>query len=104
MDDSSSAYAAARRVLFTFHPGEPEMWLLLASQTFPMFFLGGTMRPIIAPHPGMPTKPDYLLQYEAATWRGDMTLLEFLRKVNAKGAILEHIRKSHIAAGTQDSL
>ena len=42
MDDSSSAYAAARRVLFTFHPGEPEMWLLMASQAFPMFFLGGT--------------------------------------------------------------
>ncbi|CAE7258069.1 PIF1 [Symbiodinium sp. CCMP2592] len=98
MDDSSSAYAAARRVLFTFHPGEPEMWLLLASQAFPMFFLGGTMRPIIAPHPGMPRKPDYVLQYEAAGWRGEMTLLEFLRKVNAKGAILEHIRKSHPAA------
>ena len=48
--------------LFTFHPGEPEMWLLLASQTFPMFFLGGTMRPIIAPHPGMLAKPEYVCQ------------------------------------------
>ncbi|CAE7038715.1 unnamed protein product [Symbiodinium natans] len=104
MDDGSSAYAAARRVLFTFHPGEPEMWLLLASQAFPMYFLGGTMRPIIAPHPGMPKKPDYVRQYEAAAWRGQMTLLEFLRRVNAKGAILEHIRKSHAASGTESIL
>ena len=98
MDDSSSAYAAARRVLFTFHPGEPEMWLLMASQAFPMFFLGGTMQPIIAPHPGMPVKPEYVRHCEAAAWCGEMTLLEFLRKVNVKGAILNHIRKSHASA------
>ena len=62
------------------------------------------MRPIIAPHPGMPAKPDYVCQYETATWRGEMTLLEFLRKVNAKEAILEHIRKAHIASGSTTSL
>ena len=95
MDDSSSAYGAARRVLFTFHPGEPEMWLLLANQSFPMFFMGGTLQPLIAPHPGMETKPQYVHLYEEATWRGELTLLEFLRRVNRKGAILEHIRKAH---------
>ena len=96
MDDASSGYGAARRVLFTFHPGEPEMWLLLANQTFPMFFMGGTMQPIIAPHPGMPVKPEYLQLYEAADWRCDMPLIEYLRKVNKKGAILEHIRKAYL--------
>ena len=28
-----------------------------------------------------------------------MTLLEFVRRVNVKGAILEHIKKSHKSAG-----
>ena len=95
MDDQSSGYAAARRVLFTFHPGEPEMWLLLANQQFPMFFMGGTMQPIIAPHPGMAQKPKYVELYEAAAWKGNLNLLEYLRKVNSQGAILEHIRKAH---------
>ena len=95
MDDSSSGYGAARRVLFTFHPGEPEMWMLLAAQNFPMFFMGGTLMPIVAPHPGMPKKPGYVNLYEAAQWRGEMCLLEYLRKVNKKGGILEHIRKAH---------
>ena len=104
MDDSSSAYAAARRVLFTYHPGEPEMWLHLANQNFPLFFMGGTIRPIIAPHPGMAEKPEYVRQYEAAEWRGEMTLLEYLRKVNDKGAILEHIRKAHRESGGGVSL
>ena len=94
MDDRSSGYAAARRVLFTYHPGEPEMWLTLANQQFPMFFLGGTMQPIVAPHPGMAEPPKYVQLYEAATWKGELSLLEFLRRVNGKGAILEHIRKA----------
>ncbi|CAE7481979.1 unnamed protein product [Symbiodinium sp. CCMP2592] len=104
MDDTSSGYGAARRVLFTFHPGEPEMWLLLANQTFPMFFMGGTMQPIIAPHPGMEVKPEYLQLYEAATWRGEMPLIEYLRKVNKKGSILEHIRKAYLKTDGSISL
>ena len=105
MDDASSGYGAARRVLFTYHPGEPEMWLLLATQNFPMFFMGGTMMPIIAPHPGMPKKPSYVQHYEAAAgWRAEMTLIEFLRKTNKKGLILEHIRKAHQKAGGDMSL
>ena len=95
MDDKSSGYAAARRVLFTYHPGEPEMWLSLANQQQPMFFLGGTMQPIVAPHPGMPEPPKYVQLYEAAAWKGELSLLEFLRRVNGKGAVLEHIRKAH---------
>ena len=95
MDDSSSGYGAARRVLFTFHPGEPAMWMLLAAQNFPMFFMGGTMTPLVAPHPGMPKKPGYVTLYETAQWRGEMCLLEYLRKVNKQGGILEHIRKAH---------
>ena len=97
MDDQSSGYSAARRVLFTMHPGEPEMWMQLASQNFPMFFMGGTMEPIIAPHPGMPNKPAYVERYEVSTWRGDnMSLLDFLRRSNNKGNILEHIRKAQL--------
>ena len=97
MDDQSSGYGAARRVLFTSHPGEPEMWMQLASQNFPMFFMGGTMEPIIAPHPGMSRKPAYVERYEQSSWRGDgMCLLDFLRKTNNKGDVLEHIKKAHL--------
>ena len=77
---------------------------LLANQTFPMFFLGGTMRPIIAPHPGVSTKPNNVLHYAASAWQGEMTLLEFLRKVNQRGEILEHIQTSHLKAGSSISL
>ena len=52
----------------------------------------------------MVDKPQYVQQYEQATWRGDMTLLEFLRKVNAKGAILEHTRKAHQRSGSTAGL
>ena len=104
LDDASSGYGAARRVLFTFHPGEPEMWLLLASQSHPMFFMAGTMMPIIAPHPEMEWKPAYVQLYEEAMWRGEMTLLEYLRKVNSKGGILEHIRKVHFKSGQLQDL
>lgn len=69
MDDHSTGYAAARRVLVTYHPGEPEMWLLLGNQQQPMFFMCGTMQPIIAPHPGMEPKPRYVELYENATWK-----------------------------------
>ncbi|CAE7260998.1 unnamed protein product [Symbiodinium microadriaticum] len=85
-------------------PRRREMWLLMASQAFVMFFLGGTVQPIIAPHPGMPVMPEYVRRYEAAAWRGEMTLLEFLRKVNVKGAILNHIRRSHASARSELTL
>eukprot|EP00971_Amphidinium_carterae_P144005 2853588-Amphidinium_carterae.4 len=100
MDDSSTAYGAARRVLFTFHPGEAEMWLLLANQLHPSFFMGGTMFHIVAPCPGMWPKPDYVLKDEASTWRAEMCLLQFLRKCNKDGNILDHIRKAHRDSGS----
>ena len=52
----------------------------------------------------MAQRPKYVDQYETAKWRGSMCLLEFLRKVNGKGQILEHIRKAHAKSGAACSL
>ena len=79
-------------------------WRARASPCSPMFFMGGTMMPIIAPHPDMDRKPAYVQLYEEALWRGEMTLLEYLRKVNSKGGILEHIRKVHFKSGQMQDL
>eukprot|EP00973_Karenia_brevis_P033059 4562216-Karenia_brevis.AAC.1 len=49
LNDEASDYAVARRVLFDFHPLEPEMWLNLATHLFPQFSTGGTVWPIVAP-------------------------------------------------------
>ena len=62
------------------------MWLQIAAQQFPVFKMGGSIYPVIAPYAGMPTKPEFVEQYENCNWRGQhMSLLEFLRKVNKKG-------------------
>ena len=60
LDDGATDYSVARRILFDYHLLEPEMWMLLAQQLFPMFSYGGTVVPIIAPYAGMQTKPQYV--------------------------------------------
>ena len=104
-DTSSSGYSIAFRILATYHPGEPEMWLALAAQRFPQFHVGGTVKPIRAPWPGMDVVPDFVLRYQSCTWRGDdMSLLEWLRKTNDRGAILHWLRRHHLASKNDLSL
>ena len=96
LDDGASDYAVARRVLFDFHPLEPEMWMMLAQQMFPMSRYQGTLVPIIAPYPDMETKPQFVMLYETCPWRDDCrTLLDFLRKTNAKGEIISWLKKKY---------
>ncbi|CAE7216363.1 pif1, partial [Symbiodinium sp. CCMP2456] len=95
-DTGSTGCGLAVRILATYHPGEPEMWLALAAQQFPQFAVGGTVRPIQAPWPGMPEKPDFVLNYERCAWRGeDMCLLDWLRKTNTKGDIVSWVKQAH---------
>ena len=53
LDDDASAYHTAKKVLLDYHPQEPDMWLQLAAQQFPVFKTSGTMVPIIARYVGM---------------------------------------------------
>ena len=100
-DSQVSGYGLAFRVLSSFHPSEPEMWLTLFPQLFPSFVFGGTMKPIVAPWPGMPEQPAFVQAYETCGWREDsMTLLDYLRKTNEAGEILHWLQKAHTNANT----
>ena len=96
LNDDASSYSVARRVLFDYHPLEPEMWLSLAAKLVPPCGYGGTLYPIVAPWPGMEKKPDFVELYETSGWRGEsMTLLEFLRKSGKSGGIIRWLKEKH---------
>ena len=96
LNDQASDYSVARRILFCYHPLEPEMWLTLANERFPQVDYKGTLFDIQVPLPNCTVKPRWLLNYEKATWRRDgMPLLEFLRKSNADGKIIRYIQESY---------
>ena len=94
LNDDASDYSVARRVLFDHHPLEPEMWLGLSGALFPQFSFGGTLVDIFAPWPGMEEPPAYVARYEACAWKGrSVPLLEFLRKSNVKGEIVQWLQR-----------
>ena len=96
LDDDLSDYHVARKVLFDYHPQEPDMWLQLAAQQFPVFKTAGSIFPIIAPYFGMPAKPDFVTRYEECTWKGtEMNLLEYLRKANKDNKPLRYIVEAY---------
>ena len=100
LNDEASDYSIARRILFDHHPLEPEMWLTLFAQKFPQCVMGGTLMDISAPIPGTDMKPEYVQRYEASEWRSrTMTLLEFLRKSNAEGGIIQWLKRKHARSG-----
>ena len=91
-DDSVSGHRIASKILFDYHPQEPDMWLQLAAQQFPVFKMGGSIVPILAPYCGMPKKSKEVELYEASEWRGEsMSFLEFLRKTNKHGRPMRYI-------------
>ena len=104
LSDAGGAYNLARRVLFSYHPPEPEMWLTIAAQQFPQFAAGGSMKPILAPWPGMPAKSAEVLLYEASPWAGRLSLLNFLRRTNEEGQPIAWIVKDHKRCGSTKSL
>ena len=59
--------------------------------------MSGSMCDIMAPNfDNMEKKPKFVEVYEAAAWRrDDMTLLEFLRKSNTDGKIINYIVEKH---------
>ena len=96
LNDEASDYSIARRVLFDHHPLEPEMWLTLFAQKFLQCVMGGTLMDIRAPIPGADSKPEFVERCEVCEWRrGSMTLLEFLRKSNAEGGMIQWLKRKH---------
>ena len=94
LNDEASAFSVARRVLFDYQPGEPEMWLYLFAQQFRPCRYGGTKVTLLCPWPGMETKPKVVTLYEECDWRRDgMTLLEFCRKSNKDGEIAQWVAR-----------
>ena len=82
MSDSAAANSLARKVLFEYHPLEPEMVLQLCGnyKQWDMGTRSGGKRDLAAPKLGAePSKQ--LQQYMESTWRAnDLSFLEFLRK------------------------
>ena len=98
LNEQASDYSVARRVLFSYHPLEPEMWLTLAQERFPQVDYQGTLVNLFVPLPDVEddSKPKLLQNYEDAVWRRDnMPLIEFLPKSNESGDILRHIKEKH---------
>jgi hypothetical protein len=105
LNDQASDYALAVRILADYHPLEPEMWLQLGAHLFPHSFAGGTMKPFIVPVPWKDDLPAVVQAYMACDWRrDDMPLLEYMRKANSAGAIVQYLRRNHKAANTEESL
>ena len=93
--DDASDYSVARRILFSYHPLEPEMWLTVAQEQFPQISYGGTLLDFFVPTPDVEDKPKLLKQYEQCKWRrAEMTLLEFLRKTHDNGDLVLHLHES----------
>eukprot|EP00438_Fugacium_kawagutii_P002532 Skav207748 [mRNA] locus=scaffold181:39899:45862:- [translate_table: standard] len=96
LTDHASDYSVARRILFSHHPLEPEMWLTLAAERFPQVDYKGSLVDIFVPLPNCSKKPKWLVNYEESAWRADsMPLIAFLRKSNQNGEILRHIKEAY---------
>jgi hypothetical protein len=102
LNDASSDYAVAKRVLTDYHPLEPEMVLQLAMQWFPQCMMGGSMKPFRVPVPWIGDCPVAVAAYMECTWRPDtMTLLEFLRMSNSKGEPHRFVKQLYEAYKTE---
>ncbi|CAK8991184.1 ATP-dependent DNA helicase PIF1 (DNA repair and recombination helicase PIF1) [Durusdinium trenchii] len=96
LNEQASDYSVARRILFSYHPLEPEMWLTLAQERFPQVDYKGSLVEFFVPLPDTENKPKLLNNYENATWRrDDMPFIQFLRKSNQAGEIVRHIKEKH---------
>ena len=98
MSDSASVTSLCRKVLFEYHPMEPEMTLQLTGKTFRQWDFGTVMggrRSVRVPRPSNQEQPGFVQQYMRSAWRREeMALLEYLRKSDAAtGGIARWLRK-----------
>ena len=96
LNSGASAQNAASGLLRGLRFMAPEMVLTLAQERFPQVKLSGTVVDIMAPSLGIDTKPTFVTTYEESQWRReDMNLLEFMRKTNKDGSIIDYIVQEH---------
>ena len=96
LQGEGSDYSAAVGVLRRMRVLEPEMWLTLAQERFPQASLSGSLVDIMTPTLNMEVKPKLVENYERCAWRSEeMTFLEFLRKSNNNGEIIQYIQEEH---------
>ena len=96
LQGEGSDYRAAVGVLRRMRVLEPEMWLTLAQERFPQASLSGSLVDIMTPTLNMEVKPKLVEHYERCAWRSEeMTFLEFLRKSNNNGEIIQYIQEEH---------
>ena len=99
MSDSAAANSLARKVLFEYHPLEPEMVLQLCSscKQWDMGTSSGGKRDLVAPKLGAEA-PKHVQLYMDSAWRADeMSFLDFLRKSTDDGDIAQWVKRSHKA-------
>ena len=110
LNDFADATAVAATVLMRYKPLEPEMILQLFGQRFRQWHVTTLSRgkryfQVPWPEKAAANKPKEIEAYEAAAWaRGRISLLDFLRKTNARGEIMAYIKKEHKARGGAESL
>ena len=99
MSDSAAANSVARKVLFEYHPLEPEMVLQLCGnfRQWDMGTLSGGKRDLVAPKLGAEPSRQ-LQQYLDSSWRGEgLNFLDFLRKTTQDGDIAPWVKQAHKA-------
>ena len=99
MSDSAAANSLARKVLFEYHPLEPEMVLQLCGnyKQWDMGTHSGGKKDLIAPKLGM-EPPKQLQQYIDSVWRADgLSFLDFLRKTTDNGDIAQWVKRAYKA-------
>ena len=105
LSDSASVTSLCRKVLFEYHPLEPEMVLQLTQATFRQWEFGtcmGGRRPFRPPRADQDEVPQAVELYMSCTWRREsMSLLEFLRKSNARGGIARWLVKLYAQAAAR---
>ena len=110
MSDAASVTSLCRKVLFEYHPKEPELALqLLGGGLFRQWDFGTVhrgVRSLRAPRPSSPEQPLFVEQYRTSTWRREnMPLLEFLRKSSSStGAVAGWLQKLWKASSRNLSL
>ena len=108
LNDEAGANQLATSVLMRYHPLEPEMILQLFGSKFRQWCMStksGGKRDFVVPWPGKEVLPPEITYYTSATWaRGQIPLLDFLRKTNRAGQIANWLKKLHAADSQGRSL
>lgn len=107
LTDAAPATHVAMGFLDRYHPAEPEMILQLFGARFRQWHLStisGGKRDFLVPTPDNDPFPAEVQAYMRAEWAcGQISLLDFLRKTNARGEILCWLREKHEQSGEDNT-